>query len=109
MGLKTVEDHHFDRDGYLNDVQLWTPKMAEKIAARESVELTNQHWEIILLARKYYEESDSPPAMRALVKYLRHHLGSTAGNSIYLLKLFPETPVKIVCKISGLSKPSFCL
>ena len=109
MGLKINKTNQFDRDGFLTDRHLWTPEMAEEIASRNGITLTDQHWEIILLARKYYEEYDSPPAMRALVKYLRHHLGNTAGNSIYLLKLFPETPVKIICKISGLSKPSFCL
>ena len=109
MGLKIYKTNKFDQDGFLTDRRLWTPELAEEIAIRNGVTLTDKHWEIIFLVRRYYEEFDSPPAMRALVKYLRHHLGNTAGNSIYLLKLFPETPVKIACKISGLSKPSFCL
>ena len=109
MGLKAVEDNHFDRDGYLNDAQLWTPKIAEKIAARQSIELTNQHWEIILLVRKYHEEFDSAPAMRALVKYIKLHVGDSAGRSSYILSLFPNNPATLVCKISGLPKPDFCL
>ena len=109
MGLKINKINQFDRDGFLTDRHSWTPEIAEEIATRDGIILTDQHWEIILLVRRYSEEFDSPPAMRALVKYLKHHLGNASGNSIYLLKLFPENPVKIVCKISGLTKPSFCL
>ena len=109
MGLKINKTNQFDQDGFLTDRLSWTPELAEEIASRDGITLTEQHWEIILLVRRYYEEFDSPPAMRALVKYLKHHLGNASGNSVYLLKLFPDNPVKIVCKISGLSKPTFCL
>ena len=109
MGLKINKTNQFDQDGFLTDRDSWTPELAEEIASRDGIILTDKHWEIILLVRRYHEEFDSPPAMRALVKYLKHHLGNTSGNSIYLLKLFPNNPVKIVCKISGLSKPAFCL
>ena len=56
MGLKINKTNQFDRDGFLTDRHLWTPEMAEKIASRNGITLTDQHWEIILLARKYYEE-----------------------------------------------------
>ena len=109
MGLEIDETNQFDRDGFLSDRRLWTPKLAKEIASKDGIKLTDQHWEVILLVRRYHEEFDSAPAMRALVKYVRLHLGDSAGNSSYLLKLFPNSPAKIACKISGLSKPSFCL
>ncbi len=109
MGLTRNKINLFDSDGYLTTRSSWTPELAEEIANKDGIKLTDQHWQIILLVRRYHEEFDSPPAMRALVKYIRVHLGETAGNSVYLLKLFPNSPAKIACKISGLSKPSFCL
>ena len=109
MGLRINKTKQFDQDGFLTDRHSWTPELAVEIASRDGITLTDQHWEIIRLVRRYYEEFDSPPAMRALVKYLKHHLGDASGNSIYLLKLFPRNPVKTACKISGLSKPTFCL
>ena len=109
MGLTSDKINLFDREGFLIAQSSWTPELAEEIANKDGIKLTDQHWEIILLVRRYHEEFDSPPAMRALVKYVRFHLGEPVGNSIYLLKLFPNSPAKTVCKISGLSKPPFCL
>ena len=84
MGLRINKTKQFDQDGFLTDRHSWTPELAVEIASRDGITLTDQHWEIIRLVRRYYEEFDSPPAMRALVKYLKHHLGDASGNSIYL-------------------------
>ena len=59
----------FDREGFLRDLQDWSPDVAEQIAARECLDLTPAHWGIIELLRRYYIEFDASPAMRALVKY----------------------------------------
>ncbi len=61
MGLKINKTNQFDQDGFLTDRLSWTPELAEEIASRDGITLTEQHWEIILLVRSYYEEFDSPP------------------------------------------------
>jgi tRNA 2-thiouridine synthesizing protein E len=99
----------FDKEGFLKDKSLWTPAIAEHIATKESITLEDPHWEILYLLQKYYEEFDSSPAMRALVKYCKLNLGDEKGKSIYLMKLFPGSPAKIGSKIAGLPKPDNCL
>jgi tRNA 2-thiouridine synthesizing protein E len=104
-----LPDTAFDREGFLRSLEDWTPEVAEQIAAREQLLLTEAHWEVIRLLRDYYREFDSSPAMRPLVKYCALKLGSDKGKSIYLLSLFPGSPAKLGSKIAGLPKPDNCL
>ena len=99
----------FDKEGFLRNLEDWSPEVAEHIAAAEDVQLTDAHWEIIELLRRYYQEFDSSPAMRPLVKYTARELGNDKGRSIYLMRLFPGSPAKIGSKIAGLPKPDNCL
>ena len=104
-----LPDTAFDREGFLRRLEDWTPAVAEQIAAREQLVLTDAHWEIIRLLRDYYREFDSSPAMRPLVKYCALKLGADKGRSIYLLSLFPGSPAKLGSKLAGLPKPDNCL
>lgn len=104
-----LPDTAFDKEGFLRTLEVWTPEVAEQIAAREQLALTDAHWEVIRLLRDYYREFDSSPAMRPLVKYCALKLGSDKGRSIYLLSLFPGSPAKLGSKIAGLPKPDNCL
>lgn len=99
----------FDSEGFLRQLEQWTPDVARQIAAAEQLELSDAHWELIDLLRQYYREFDSSPAMRPLVKYCRLKLGADKGRSIYLMTLFPGSPAKIGSKIAGLPKPDNCL
>jgi tRNA 2-thiouridine synthesizing protein E len=99
----------FDSEGFLRQLDQWSPDVARQIAAAEQMELTDGHWELIELLREYYREFDSSPAMRPLVKYCRLKLGADKGRSIYLMTLFPGSPAKIGSKVAGLPKPDNCL
>lgn len=99
----------FDKEGFLRNLSDWSPQVAEQIAVAEDVVLSNAHWEILHLLRAYYQEYDSSPAMRALVKYCALNLGSEKGKSIYLMSLFPGSPAKLGSKLAGLPKPDNCL
>ena len=59
----------FDKEGFLRDLGDWTPAVAEEMAAREGLELTEAHWEIIGLLRDFYQRFEASPANRALVKF----------------------------------------
>ena len=104
-----LPDAAFDKEGFLRRLDDWTPQVAEQIAAREQLTLTEAHWEVIRLLRDYYREFDSSPAMRPLVKYCGLKLGGDKGRSIYLMSLFPGSPAKLGSKIAGLPKPDNCL
>ncbi|MEZ5504191.1 MAG: TusE/DsrC/DsvC family sulfur relay protein [Halioglobus sp.] len=102
-------DDAFDAEGFLHRLSDWTPAMARQIATTEGLDLTPAHWEVVYLLRAYYEEYDSSPAMRALVKYCALRLGPEKGKSIYLMSLFPGSPARLGSKIAGLPKPDNCL
>ncbi|GAB2519884.1 TusE/DsrC/DsvC family sulfur relay protein [Microbulbifer agarilyticus] len=98
-----------DKEGFLRDLNDWNPEVATVLAARESIELTQDHWDVITLLRDFYQAFELSPAMRPLVKYIGQHLGPEKGRSIFLMQLFPPSPAKIGSKIAGLPKPTNCL
>ncbi len=98
-----------DAQGFIVDLNTWTPTLAIEIASEEGIALTDDHWEVITLLRNFYMEFSISPAMRILVKIVKEALGEDKGNSIYLLTLFPQSPAKLASKISGLPKPTNCL
>jgi tRNA 2-thiouridine synthesizing protein E len=99
----------FDEEGYLLDLSQWSEALAETIATKEGLELTEAHWEVLRVLRGFYEQFEVSPAMRPLVKAVTKELGADKGKSIYLMKLFPGSPPKLAAKIAGLPKPANCL
>jgi|TARA_B110000196_G_scaffold309052_1_gene310304 tRNA 2-thiouridine synthesizing protein E len=97
-----------DKEGFLEDLQTWSPDVAETIASQDNIELTAEHWEIINKVRDYYDEYKVSPAARIIVKLLKDHYGPDTGSSIYLMKLFTGRPARMVNKIAGLPKPTNC-
>lgn len=98
-----------DKEGYLRLLSDWSPAVAEAIATREGIALTEAHWEVITELREFYRLYEVSPAMRPLVNFLAQRLGKEKGRSIYLLQLFPGSPAKLVSKIAGLPRPANCL
>lgn len=105
----TLSSELFDEEGYLLDLSKWDEGLGSDIARSENIELTPEHWEIILLLRRFYQQFEVSPAMRPLVKAVTKELGADKGKSIYLMKLFPGSPPKLAAKIAGLPKPANCL
>jgi tRNA 2-thiouridine synthesizing protein E len=99
----------YDKEGFLCKLDDWTPEIARQIAASESIELTDAHWEIIELLREFYRRFEASPANRALVKFAAQELGPDKGRSIYLMSLFPGSPARLGSKVAGLPKPDNCL
>ena len=98
----------FDQEGFLRSYQDWRPEIAPELAAKEEIELTEAHWEIIYLVRDYYHRYHVSPTTRVLSKLAREQLGSDKGKSIYLMSLFSAKAAKLVAKIAGLPKPNNC-
>ncbi len=98
-----------DEEGYLANLNDWTPESAEAMAKEDGVELTDNHWEVINFLREYYDEYQIAPAVRVLTKAIGKKLGKEKGNSKYLYELFPYGPAKQACKYAGLPKPTGCV
>ncbi len=79
------------------------------LAEQEAISLTEQHWEVIRFVREFYEEFNTSPAIRMLVKAISQKYGEEKGNSRYLYRLFPKGPAKQATKIAGLPKPVKCI
>lgn len=98
-----------DNEGYLRNLNDWNEEIAAKLALEEGITLTEQHWELIWVIRDFYQQFQLSPAMRPLIKATSQALGTDKGKSIYLMKLFPGSPAKLLAKIAGLPKPDNCL
>ena len=98
-----------DKDGNLANLDDWSEEVAAELARSMDIQLTPEHWEILRLVRDFHQRRGLSPVMRILVKLVEKELGPDKGNSLYLLKLFPESPARIACKIAGLPRPVNCL
>lgn len=95
--------------GFLVDCSDWDEEVARQLAQCDNIEITAQHWEIILFMRSYYGQYKHLPNTRMFVKAVAKTLGEGKGNSRYLHQLFPKGPLKYACKLAGLPKPPTCL
>jgi tRNA 2-thiouridine synthesizing protein E len=91
-----------DGDGYLVDMNTWTPEIGKAMAEADGVELSDEQWEQILKAREYYEEFSVVPAIRKFAK----HIGADQKE---MFKLWMTGPMKPITKYGGLPKPTGCV
>lgn len=103
------QDIMLDDEGYLVNLQDWSPSVANALAERESITLTESHWQIIELLRAFYQQYALSPSNRPLVKYLNQQLPAQQINSLTLNLLFNGSPAKLAAKLAGLPKPTNCL
>ncbi len=98
-----------DEEGYLRDIGEWSKDVAQTMARKDSIELTEAHWQVINILRNYYNEYSSAPAIRVLNKTIGKVVGKDKGNSDYVYSLFPEGPAVQACRYAGLPKPTGCV
>jgi TusE/DsrC/DsvC family sulfur relay protein len=94
-----------DNEGFLLDPSDWNERVAVAIAEQESIPLTPAHWEIVHFVRDYYEEYQSVPENRTLLKMLRDRHGKETATRRYVQNLFPYGFGQQACKIAGMRKP----
>jgi tRNA 2-thiouridine synthesizing protein E len=92
----------FDKEGFLEDWQVWAPEIADALATEEDIVLTERHYVVINYARKVYAETHDAPTMRGITKH-------TDVSTKELYALFPNGPAKKAARIAGLKKPTGCL
>lgn len=97
------------KQGFLLDMRLWNEQIAACLANTEDIHLTEEHREILYFIRQFYLDYKYLPNARVFSKAIKQKLGAEKANSRYLLKLFPNGPLKYSCKIAGLPKPPSCL
>jgi tRNA 2-thiouridine synthesizing protein E len=95
--------------GFLIRVTDWNEQVAQHLADLNDISLTEAHWEIINFIRQYYLQYKHLPNARVFAKAIAKVLGEDKANSRYLLRLFPDGPLKYACKLAGLPKPPTCI
>ncbi|NKN34448.1 TusE/DsrC/DsvC family sulfur relay protein [Marichromatium bheemlicum] len=89
-------------NGYLENAADWNEAVAEALAAEESVELSERHWDVIrYLREEYFDNGQNQPMERAVLKAMAQRWGSKP-TSKDLYQLFPLAPTKQGTRIAGL-------
>ena len=91
-----------DSDGYLLDMNAWTPEIGRAMAETDGIELDDTKWQQILKAREYYEDNAVVPPIRKFAKYI-----GTDQKDIF--KMWNTGPMKPITKYGGLPKPTGCV
>jgi len=90
-----------DGNGNLTDPHSWNEDVARALAAEDSIELTQEHWDVINYLRTEYTENNEQPMERAINKGMSKVWGRKI-TSKDLYDLFPLAPSKQGNKIAGL-------
>jgi tRNA 2-thiouridine synthesizing protein E len=94
-----------DEEGYLVEPADWNERVAEDLARRERIALTDAHWVVIRFMRRYYDEHHIAPDARHVMKHLAEYRGPEHADRNDLFRLFPYGYVKQACKIAGMRRP----
>ena len=94
-----------DSEGYLLNLDAWTPDFAQARAQVEDLVLTEAHWEVIHFLRSYFDEHRVQAQVRVMIKYFSECWGPELGNNRHLHTLFPVGgPQKQGNRLAGLWK-----
>jgi len=103
---KTIE---LSEAGWLLNLDEWSEALAAEIAISEKVpELTEEHWNIINMAREYFTANGTVCEPRAFSKLMKKEYGKDRSDQKYIYSLFPTGLIKCANKIAGLPRPKGC-
>ena len=94
-----------DEEGFLLDSADWNETVAHFIADDLKLELTPERWMVVNFVREYFDERQSVPEARILLKAMARELGKEQSTRKYLYQLFPYGYGQQACKIAGMQKP----
>lgn len=84
----------------------WTPAVAEEIARRENLTLTEDHWDLIRGLQSFYARHEGVPIrlpeLHDALEEKYHH----KGGFKYLYTLLPGGPIAQGCRLAGLPPPA---
>ncbi len=82
----------------------WSPEKARQVAEIDSIELTDDHWEVISALQEYYEKVEIPKLRQ--VKDALNEKFHSKGGIRYLHQVIPTGPIAGGCKLAGLEVPA---
>ena len=93
-----------DDEGYLVCFEDWTRAVAEELAARDGISLTDEHWILIDFLHRFYNEMQIAPEMPILSRQLCKDQSDCRWTRGYIKTLFPDG-AKMACRYAGLPGP----
>lgn len=94
-------------DGYLQNMNDWTPELAETMAIAEDLTLTVAHWDVLNIMREYYQEYNTSPILKLLRRELSKQYGAERASAEALDKLFPRGVQKQGSRLAGIPLAMF--
>jgi len=95
--------------GWLENLDEWSEGLAAQVAITENIgELTEEHWNIINLARQYFSENGAVCEPRNFTKLMKEKYGKDQSSQKYIYSLFPTGLIKCANKVAGLPRPKGC-
>ncbi|HQR22383.1 MAG TPA: TusE/DsrC/DsvC family sulfur relay protein [Burkholderiaceae bacterium] len=94
-----------DEEGYLVDPSDWDEAIAEALARREGIALTDEHWRVLRFMREFLDEHQLIPDARFVIRFLADEIGAGDAARQRLFELFPYGYVRQTCKIAGMRRP----
>ena len=88
-GLGEPEDVEMDENGFLVNLSDWSPAIAVALAARDGLELTAEHWNVLLFLRDYYDDYMIAPHAMVIAMAMGVSPSCSKRSAEYLLRLFP--------------------
>jgi len=85
----------------------WTRDVAQRVAAAEGIELTDEHWELVRALQEFFHRHEDTGRInvRELHDALDEHFHSRGGRR-HLYELMPGGPVAQGCRLAGLDPPA---
>jgi len=95
--------------GWLLNLDEWSKELAVEISVSEKIsEMTDEHWDIVNLAREYFTENGSVCEPRVFSKLMKEKYGKDRSSQKYIYALFPTGLIKCANKVAGLPRPKGC-
>ena len=100
VGGNTIETNE---RGYLVNLDDWSEDVAVAIAGKESLALTQEHWDLINYLRdEYFNNAGNQPNTRNMVKAMQEKWPDKKVDAKMLYNLFPGDPSKQAGRVAGL-------
>ncbi len=93
---------HVDEEGFLTELDEWSPELADSLAAQIGLSLTDRHVEIL----QWLREDFATTGESATLRRVSTRLGLPVKE---LFGLFPVKPAKKMAYVAGLPKPRGCV
>jgi tRNA 2-thiouridine synthesizing protein E len=95
-----------DPEGNMFGLAPWSPLTAHRLAEAEGLNLTEEHWEIVIYLRERYREHGDARNAREILRELEEKFTDGHGRR-GLYELFPGGPVSQASRIAGLPLPPY--